>query len=181
MIVDIQLISASVTMLRYLLILILAMAPSIALSDTLTITSSADNTLFGEFPGYSNGAGDYIFTGLTRIGETRRALIAFDLAGSLPAGSTINSVSLTLVMNRAKGNTTVDVSLHRLTRSWGEGTSHADAEEGKGIDATANDATWSHAIWPGQTWTTAGGITAPPSRPPPRSPKTVPTPGPALK
>ena len=136
-----------------------------ALADTLTIGASQDNTMFSENGDtnndLSNGAGDYFFAGATNESfpgnlVLRRGLVAFDIAGAVPPGSTINSVTLTLYMSRSKTqNETID--LHPVLAEWGEGTSHANAEEGEGITATPNDATWSHRLWPGTTWSTPGG------------------------
>ncbi|MEK6675018.1 MAG: hypothetical protein AABZ47_05110, partial [Planctomycetota bacterium] len=67
------------------------------LADTVTITSSKDNTLYEDpLGGISNGVGYYMFAGKTGSSVLRRALIEFDIAGNVPAGATINSVSLTL-------------------------------------------------------------------------------------
>jgi len=134
-------------------------------ADLITVGASQDNSMFSEngdtSNDLSNGAGEYLFAGATKDSSPgdlylRRALIAFDIAASVPAGSTINSVTLTLYMSRTRTqNETVD--LHRVLSDWGEGTSDATGEEGQGITATTNDATWSHRLWPGTTWTTPGG------------------------
>src|SRR5262245_43471445 len=57
-----------------------------------------DNSVFQESPTFSNGAGIYLYSGQAgQIGfGARRALLKFDVAGSVPAGSTIDSVSLRL-------------------------------------------------------------------------------------
>jgi spore coat protein A len=144
---------------------LVAICASPALADTVTIGASQDNSMYSEAGDtsndLSNGAGDYLFTGATKNSSPgdlvlRRALIAFDVAGAVPAGSTINSVTLTLYMSRSRSqNETVD--LHQVLAAWGEGTSHANGEEGEGATATTNDATWSHRLWSGTTWTTPGG------------------------
>ena len=102
-------------------------------ADTVAIEASKDNTLVEKNSGdLSNGAGDYFFAGNTDQSpgdRTRRGLIAFDISASVPAGSTITSVTLTLYMSRAKENMAFDIKLHRLLNDWGEGSSHADGEE----------------------------------------------------
>ena len=141
------------------LLLALAWTPPAAMADTISIGASRDTTIFAEDGSLSNGAGDYIFTGRTRgtNGTTvRRALLAFDVASALPAGATVNGVSLTLHLSRTRTQAET-VSLHHLLEDWGEGTSNADGEEGQGAAATTNDATWSHRLWPNTLWTTAGG------------------------
>ncbi|HET9233640.1 MAG TPA: DNRLRE domain-containing protein, partial [Candidatus Eisenbacteria bacterium] len=138
------------------LFVLLASAFSLAEATTVTIGASSDNTMYAEDGARSNGAGNYVFTGATDDGFARRALMRFDLS-AIPAGSTINSVSLRLYCSRAKQNTAYTTSLHRVLADWGEGTSHATGEEGQGAPATTNDATWTHRLYPATTWTTPGG------------------------
>jgi spore coat protein A, manganese oxidase len=127
-----------------------------ARADEVQLAAVADNSLFSEDGSLSNGAGSYIFTGSTDAPDIRRALIRFDVAGSLPAGATIDAVSLGLYLSRTQAGEE-NVSLHRALREWGEGTSQADGEEGEGAPATLGDSTWSHALWDTVTWTSPGG------------------------
>ena len=124
---------------------------------TVQIQAMRDNTLYQDASGaLSNGAGEYLFTGKNGTGNTRRAVIAFDIAGNIPEGSAINSVSLHLNMSRtAAGEQTV--SLHRITADWGEGNSDADEEEGAGIVTAAGDATWLHRFYDTDLWENQGG------------------------
>src|SRR5207253_30785 len=92
--------------------------------------------------------------------NVRRGLIRFDLS-TVPAGSTVNSVTLTLNMSKTK-NGAQTIALHRVQQAWGEGTSKAGtggtgSGEGDGIQATAGDATWTFTFFSTQSWTTAGG------------------------
>jgi spore coat protein A len=136
--------------------LLLIPAPGRAL--VVNVPAAQDNTLYEDATGtVSNGAGDFVFVGETREGFKRRAVMRFDIAANIPAGSTINSVTLHLYMSRSKENTPYNTSLHLLLSSWGEGTSNADGEEGQGIASTTNDATWIHRFYPATLWTTAGG------------------------
>src|SRR3990172_9970242 len=123
---------------------------------TSTIGASKDNTLYSESGSLSNGAGSYIFTGRTRDGLNRRTLIAFDIAGNVPAGSTITAVSLTLRASRVADNNPQTTQLQRLLADWGEGSSNAEQNEGKGAPAATGDATWTHRFYPATTWTNAG-------------------------
>jgi hypothetical protein len=135
----------------------LALAAS-TVAATVTLTTSKDNTLYESASGtLSNGAGSYFFAGKTRTGLIRRGVIAFDVAGNIPAGSTITGVVLTLHVSRTKHTTSETVELRRLLASWGEGTSDATAEEGGGAPATAGDATWIHRSYNTLLWTSAGG------------------------
>lgn len=128
-----------------------------ARADVIAIGSAKDNTLYEDFQGsLSNGAGEHMFAGSTAGFSYRRALIAFDVAGAVPSGSTILSVSLTLHMSRSVvGDQTV--SLHRLAQDWGEGGSNAPGEEGGGGPAAPGDATWRHTFYSDQFWNNLGG------------------------
>jgi hypothetical protein len=122
-----------------------------------------DNTLYQNAAGLiSNGVGEHIFTGRTGGGDIRRAVIAFDIAGSIPAGSHVTNVTLTLHLSRepAAGGPE-SIKLHRLLADWGEGTSDAAANEGGGGTATPGDATWIHTFSDNGFWTSAGGDFAP--------------------
>ncbi|MAG54770.1 MAG: hypothetical protein CMJ83_00610 [Planctomycetes bacterium] len=123
-----------------------------------TITPSKDNTLYFHPLGmFSNGVGTHVFAGLNANARARRALLAFDIAGSVPAGSTIVSAMLQLTMDQTIAGT-VNCSLHALTADWGEGTSNAfTGGGGGGAAATPTDATWIHTFNPGSFWTAPGG------------------------
>jgi len=126
----------------------------------ISINPSKDNTLYQYNPSegdLSNALGFHFFTGENALGEIRRGVLAFDIAGNIPPGSTINSVSLSLNMSKAPSVTPRTVELHKLLADWGEGTSRAPGEEGTGAPATPNDATWRHRFYDMIFWTTQGG------------------------
>jgi len=132
---------------------------TIGFSDMVNITASRDNTIFAHNGGLSNGQGFHIFTGRTTGNSgtgVRRALVFFDVAGNIPAGSTINSASLRLILSRGKGGVRV-CSFHRLLADWGESTSAAGGMEGQGGVAAMGDATWSHRFYTNTLWGTMGG------------------------
>ncbi len=130
------------------------------LADTVTLPSAADNTLYQSDTGAtSNGAGQYMFAGLTATGEARRACILFDVS-SIPPGSTINSVMLTLNLSRSITDNQV-VEVHRLLASWGEGASLAPGNEGSGGETQPGDATWIHRFFDTSFWATPGGDFSP--------------------
>jgi photosystem II stability/assembly factor-like uncharacterized protein len=129
-------------------------------SPSVSINPSKDNTLYEYVVAdgdRSNGVGDYFFAGKTATGLIRRGALAFDIAGSIPAGSTITSVSLSMHMSRTLLETAQTVELHKLLADWGEGTSDASGEEGDGAPATTNDATWRHGFYDTIFWATQGG------------------------
>jgi hypothetical protein len=116
------------------------------------LTSIQDNTIFSELTGNSNALGDGIYAGRNNVGGLRRGLVKFDLT-SVPAGSQVLSVTVTLEMIQSSGGNE-PVSLHRLTASWGEGTSSG---AGQGAAATTGDATWIRRFFNTTSWTTSGG------------------------
>ena len=114
----------------------------------------------------SNGLGD-IYVGRTNQDgqgaatiSIRRGLITFDVADTIPAGATITGVTLAMedVMG-LNGNQTV--SLSRLFRDWGQGTSFFSG--GQGAPATNGDATWYYTSYNAgspslsSSWSVPGG------------------------
>jgi hypothetical protein len=133
------------------------MAAGPARADMVVLGAVRDNTLFDSPTGdLSNGAGYYLFAGTTAGDLRRRALIAFDVAGNLPAGATIDSAVLTLNMSRT-ATAAEFVELHRVLADWGEGTSQASGHEGAGAPAASDDATWIHRFYPNELWANPGG------------------------
>src|SRR6266498_4428698 len=132
---------------------------SLASAASISINPSKDNTLYEYIAAdgdRSNALGDHFFAGMTAEALMRRGVLAFDIAGNIPPGSTITSVSLTLNMSRTISDARI-VELHKLLADWGEGTSNANAQEGQGAPATPNDATWRHRFYNTIFWTTQGG------------------------
>jgi hypothetical protein len=134
-------------------------------SEMVSIQAQKDNTLFFTLAGnQSDGSGPFIRAGLsgeTPGGDLRRGLIKFDVAANVPAGSTINSVTLTLHRsNTGNGVTSAQtISLHRVLADWGEGASNTGTN-GRGATAQLNDATWTQRFFnavPAQLWKTPGG------------------------
>jgi MYXO-CTERM domain-containing protein len=147
--------------MRILFAAIAAFASVIVVSSahagSVTITTNRDTSLYQENPTFSNGAGAYMYSGLSG-GGIRRGLISFDIAGNVPAGATITSASLTLHMSRTNFfNDAQSHSLHVITSPWGEAGSDAGNPGGTGASADPGDATWSHAFFNTTAWTTAGG------------------------
>lgn len=133
-------------------------AAQAASADTLTVNPTADNTLYLQSAGtLSNGAGTGMFVGVAGNGQPRRAVLRFDVASQIPAGSTINSAELTLNVTISASSTPKAVTVHRLTSDWGEAGSFAGAGQGAGGPALPGDATWIHTFSPNSNWTTAGG------------------------
>ncbi len=132
-------------------------------ADSVAVSPSKDNTIFSETSptghDLSNGAGPYFFAGANHFipPNIRRGLIAFNIAGSVPTGSTIQSASLTLHMSKTTSPAVV-VDLHRSLSNWGEGTSVGGGPGGgQGAPATEGDATWRHTFYPDRFWVNPSG------------------------
>jgi hypothetical protein len=150
--------------LKRLLLVILTVSlvgvPSLATAQLVSLNPSKDNTLYqyvAEDGDLSNALGTHFFAGETAMAELRRGVLAFDIAGNIPAGSTILGVTLTLNMSRTGLNDARTVELHKMLADWGEGTSQASGDEGIGAPATPNDATWRHRFFDTVFWTAQGG------------------------
>src|SRR5918996_431842 len=130
-----------------------------ASATIINLTPSKDNTLYEFDPeegDVSNALGLHFFAGVTAMSKLRRGVLAFDIAGQIPAGSTITAVTLSMNMSRTLLETARIVELHKLLADWGEGTSLAPGEEGDGAPATPNDATWRHRFFDTIFWTNEG-------------------------
>ncbi len=124
---------------------------------TVQLEPVKDNTLYQEPTGpRSNGAGTLCFSGSDVIGRRRRALMAFDVAGAVPAGSTIVHVQLRLTVAQAGFGSRL-TGLHRVLRDWGEAGSVASGSQSTGVSPARGDATWAQAFWPEQPWAAPGG------------------------
>jgi glucose/arabinose dehydrogenase len=127
-------------------------------TQNITLTTGKDNTIYEEVTGNSNGSGVWIFAGAinNNPGPNRRALISFNL-GTVPAGGTVATASLTLKMDKTIAGA-FPFSLHSMLKDWGEGTANAAANEGDGVAAGSGDATWLKPFF-GQpaVWDAPGG------------------------
>ncbi|MBC7771647.1 MAG: DNRLRE domain-containing protein, partial [Pyrinomonadaceae bacterium] len=136
----------------------MSLGAGLACADTVTLSPTKDNTLISDDGGSSNGMGFGIFCGRTqqRINLTLRGLLHFDAAASIPAGSTITSVSLHLQATMGAPNSGLQpASVHAVLANWGEGTSVGFG--GSGAKSTVGDATWLHTYFSDQFWTNPGG------------------------
>lgn len=150
--------------LQHLILIAVAVVAcaAVAGAETTLLEPVRDTTLYESNDGaVSNGAGDDAFAGRTNQGALRREVIAFDVAGAIPAGATVTAVELSMWMSKSISGAT-DVGLYRLTADWGESGSDATlGGGGQGAPSQPGDATWVHAFWPDQMWAAAGGDFAP--------------------
>lgn len=117
-----------------------------------------DATLYEDEEGaLANGAGDYLFAGVTQSGLIRRSLLKFDVAGALPAGVVVKDAALTVYVSRENLTGPTKLMLVGVASHWDEGVSDAPSQEGQGTTAEAGSATWIHASSPGTLWDVPGG------------------------
>lgn len=127
--------------------------------ETAELTASQDNTIFEDSDNLSNGSGQFIFAGRTASSNNqlrRRALLRFDLSALTEANATIQSVELHLFLSKSISDN-VPMRLHESLKDWGEGSSDAGGQEGKGTTAQNGDATWANTFFPNATWDAPGG------------------------
>jgi hypothetical protein len=138
---------------------------------TVTIGASRDATIFENNVNNGSGGGNGLFAGTNGAGNSpRRALIAFDVAAVVPAGSRIQETKLTLFLGQFPNVGAVaesTIGLHRLSADWGEGTTQQQIPPndtfgglGQGAPAVEGDVTWNarfHSATTPLPWTAPGG------------------------
>ncbi len=134
------------------------LAAPLAAADITTLLPANDASLFEpDAPeDQLSGGGGSLFVGRTGSGRIRRAMLRFDIAAAVPAGSTITSARLSVSVNRTQAPEYFS-SLHRISASWGEGRTVGTRGGAGGAVAQTGDATWSHRFWPNSPWVTPGG------------------------
>ncbi len=136
--------------------------PHFSHAASVTLRPSKDNVIYGNGnANLSNGAGGFLFAGFSGDKRILRSLVAFNLNGQIPAGATVNSVTVTFTINTPLAANSNTVRLHRLLADWGEGTSVAASGGGAGATATTGDATWNARFFNTANWTTPGGDFSP--------------------
>jgi hypothetical protein len=131
---------------------------------TVRLTSSLDNTMFEPVAAeqISNGLGPHFYAGTNLATSARRGLLAFAVSDSIPAGSVVERVDLTLNVSQVRETSPRAYRLHRALARWGEGTSDAGTGGashggGSGAPATPGDATWTCAVLDTVAWNAPGG------------------------
>ena len=128
------------------------------LPPTATLQADQDATLYESSSGnVANGSGPGLFVGVTGQPTIRRALVRFDVAGSIPTGSKILGVGLRVVSVQSSSSSPLPTTLHRVLADWSEGGSVAPGNGGSGAVAQAGDTTWLHRTYPSTLWAQAGG------------------------
>ncbi len=127
-------------------------------AGNVTLTPTRDATLFEENGALANGAGAWLFSGVTAGTNSlyhRRALLGFDLS-SIPPTARVDSATLRLTMDKTIVGP-FPFQLQPLTTPWSEGSSDAGNPGGAGTVAAPADATFTHASFPDRLWTNPGG------------------------
>jgi hypothetical protein len=124
------------------------------LAATASLTPSADTTLWQTDANNNLGGNTDFVAGTTRNLQRSRGLLLFNVAGAIPVGATINSVTLTLTVVKVSnsGGAGSTFELHRVLQSWGEG----DNTTRRGSAANANEASWNNRFAPSTPWSIAG-------------------------
>lgn len=141
----------------------LAWATEHAFSSSAILEPVKDSSIFSDELNNSNGLGISLFAGRTGGDESRRALIAFDIAAVVPAGARIEEAELTLTSFRnSRSDASADdvFTLHAITTDWGEASapgSDSGPLGGGGTSAADGDATWLSSFHDGASWSTPGG------------------------
>jgi hypothetical protein len=142
--------------------LLLGLTPQCEADSVVVIGANQDNTIFANNASLSSGGSPGTFVGSNGMGQVRRGLIAFDVAGSVPMGAAITSVQLTLYLGNApSGSPDQAIGLRPLSKNWGEGSAGSTAttinQSGGGFAAANGDATWSDNFLGTSQWAAAGG------------------------
>src|SRR4051812_23886731 len=105
---------------------------------TVDLAPARDATLYEDATGsIANGTGSYLFVGNTgphqsASADTRRALLFFDVAAAVPAGSTITAGTLTLHVSKAPPATMRAIEGHRAAQARAGGAADDGAKGGGG-------------------------------------------------
>ena len=148
----------SVRHIALLIFCLLGMYLGASAQTQVVLQPSKDNTLYEDATGsLSNGAGTGMFVGRTNASDLiRRGLVAFNIAGNIPATATITGVTLRMTVSQSTSGSR-EVQLRRALAEWGEGTSVAGGGGGGGAPSTTGDATWIHTFFSSSFWANAGG------------------------
>lgn len=134
---------------------------SLAAQSVATITSDKDATLYENTSGsLANGAGRGMFVGKVGFNggyKIRRAIVHWDIAGSIPAGSRILAVSLDMWTEQSAAFLPVNTDVHRVLADWTEGSTIAAGNGGMGGPSSNGSVTWIHRSYPNQLWNSPGG------------------------
>jgi hypothetical protein len=146
---------------------ILTGSASAIAQSTISIVTSKDTTLYESNNGNrANGGGRGMFCGRVGAGGNfgrRRAMVQWNIAGSIPAGSKILSASFDMWIDQSPAFLPIVTEVHRITTNWSQGNNVAPGNGGAGGNTGNGESTWLHKNYPSQLWNNAGGDFAPTS------------------
>ena len=125
--------------------MLLSILPATVWSAQAIINPSQDNTVAQELPVNSSGACDSVFSGMiddAALLGARRALMQFDIAGKIPANSTITSVTLSMTVTRGDNHVDSTFTLHPNTAAWVEGVEGCGVRGGGQGEPSTGGVTW---------------------------------------
>lgn len=143
-----------------------ALVAALTAQTTVVVPCDLDNTLYQDLSGSkSNGLGTSVFVGENGVGLARRAVLRFNITGSVPPGAKVVAATLKMNITLTQDLGVLPVDIHRVTASWGEGNSTPSGVGGGGGGgggtSQTNDATWIHRFYSATLWATPGGDFAP--------------------
>src|ERR1051326_3079342 len=119
---------------------------------TVTLEPSGNTSLFQGSQFNNLGGVTNLISGTTGVGLSR-ALLKFNVAGSIPSNATITSAKLILrVVKLPTGGVDSNFDLHRLVVDWGEGEKNGPI----GSQASVGEATWDDRFCAQAPWTAPG-------------------------
>jgi hypothetical protein len=146
---------------RFLVSTLVVLLAFSARADVVVLHPAADTSLIQVAPDSNLGGADFFNAGTAGNGNRNRGLMQFNLSETIPFGSVIDGVWLSLDIVREPS---VDIlfgffGLHRMLASWGEGTKipFDEASPGTGSPATEGEATWRYRFADTTAWTAPGG------------------------
>jgi hypothetical protein len=96
-----------------------------------------------------------VVAGVTADGLKCRAILEFDIAGSIPSGSTINAVTFEMgVVRQSNRHVPSAYALHRFLKDWNEGVGGLGVN---GSPALVGETTWNSQFHGTTPWSAAGG------------------------
>ena len=133
---------------------IIVCAGMAAFAESISLTPSADTTLFENFPDNNLGGITTVAAGTTAHDFLSRALIKFDVAGQIPANMVITSARLRLkVVRLPLGPEESTFSVRRMLRNWTEGNKSFG---NLGEPASAGQTTWNSRFHSTTPWDIPG-------------------------
>jgi hypothetical protein len=144
--------------------LLLIMGMNAGKAQSVLVFSSADTTLSQNWAQNNLGGLRFANSGTTQNFTTNRALIRFNVAEVVPAGSQITSAELVWEVTREPddGYNSSTFGVHRLLQDWGEGdnvSAPGGLNPGSGSPADLGESNWTHRFaGTTETWGVPGGL-----------------------